>query len=85
MVLTNNLVPYPLVPASADEALVDYVVRVEQVGDPAGITSGAVKLTRDPRKLSIIRTAAAVIEASGLLRDGFSFQTGTGGILRQPP
>lgn len=79
VVLTDHLAPYPLIPASADETLVDYVVQVEQVGDPAGITTGAVKEEKDPLRLKLASWAADVIEASGLLKDGISFQTGTGG------
>ncbi len=80
VVLTDYLLPYPLIPASAGETEVDYVVQVERVGDPAGITTGAVRLIRDPLGLTIAAQAAGVIAASGLLRDGFSFQTGTGGV-----
>ncbi len=79
VVLTDNLEPYPLVPASADETVVDYVVKVDQVGDPAGITTGAVKMVDDPLRLKLARWAVDVIEAAGLLREGISFQTGTGG------
>jgi citrate lyase subunit alpha / citrate CoA-transferase len=80
VVLTDNMVPYPLVRTSADETLVDYVVKVEQVGDPTGITTGAVKIISDPVGLNMAQMAAGVIEASGLLKDGISFQTGTGGV-----
>lgn len=80
VVLTDHLLPYPLVPASADETEVDYVVRMERVGDPAGITTGAVRMIRDPLGLTIAAQAAEVIAASGLLQEGFSFQTGTGGV-----
>lgn len=79
VVLTDHIEPYPLVPASADETLVDFVVKVDQVGDPAGITTGAVKEEKDPLRLKLARWAADVIEAAGLLKEGVSFQTGTGG------
>ncbi len=79
VVLTDYLEPYPLIPASADETLVDFVVRVDRVGDPEGITTGAVKAVSDPLRLQLARWAVDVIEASGLLKGGISFQTGTGG------
>lgn len=79
VVITDNLVPYPLADFSIDETCVDYVVKVDAIGDPNGIVSGTTRITRDPIALRIARTAARVIEASGLLRDGFSFQTGAGG------
>lgn len=79
VVITDNLVEYPLVDFSIPEVYVDYVVAVEQIGDPAGIVSGTTKITRDPVGLKMASYAAKVIDASGLLKDGFSFQTGAGG------
>jgi citrate lyase subunit alpha / citrate CoA-transferase len=79
VVLAGSLAPYPLAPASIDETLVDYVVKLEPVGDPAGIATGAVKLQPGRTALAIAGLAAELIEASGLLKDGFSFQAGTGG------
>ncbi len=78
VVITDNIEPYPLLPSSADETVVDFVVKVERVGDPAGITTGAVKAVEDPLRLQLARWAADVIEAAGLLQEGVSFQTGTG-------
>lgn len=60
--------------------LVDYVVKVEKIGDPAGIVSGTTKITKDPVGLKIARDAAELIKHSGLLKPGFNFQTGAGGI-----
>ena len=79
VVITDNLVPYPLTERSIDETYIDYVVPVEAIGDPAGIVSGTTKITRDPVGLVMAETAAKVIQSSGLLKDGFSFQTGAGG------
>ena len=79
VVITDNLVPYPLTDASSPEIYVDYVVPVDAIGDPRGIVSGTTKITRDPVGLVMAETAARVIRHSGLLKDGFSFQTGAGG------
>ena len=79
VVVTDNLVEYPLADFSIPEVYVDYVVEVDQIGDPKGIVSGTTKITRDPVGLKMASYAAKVIEASGLLKDGFSFQTGAGG------
>ncbi len=59
---------------------VDYVVKVDEIGDPKGIVSGTTSITRDPVGLKIARLTADFIEAAKLLSDGFSFQTGAGGI-----
>lgn len=77
--LTDNLVDYPAVPASVGQALVDWVVPLDAVGDPKGIAVGATRIPKDPRELLIARRALAAIDAAGMLREGFSFQTGTGG------
>jgi len=77
--VTDNLVPYPAIPISIPQTQVDYVVRVDKIGDPAGIMTGATRLTRDPLELYIAAQATRVIEASGYFNEGFSFQAGTGG------
>ena len=77
--ITDGLVPYPLTGWSIPETDVDQVVVVDSIGDPRGIVSGTTKITRDPVGLCMAMDAVRVIEASGLLKDGFSFQTGAGG------
>ncbi|MBQ1383837.1 MAG: citrate lyase subunit alpha, partial [Firmicutes bacterium] len=79
IVITDNLVEYPLTCASITEDYVDYVVTVDAIGDPNGIMSGTTAQTRDPVRLRMAQTAVKCIEASGLLKDGMSFQTGAGG------
>ena len=78
-VITDELHPYPLIEWSIPETDVDQVVAVESIGDPNGIVSGTTKITRDPVGLLMAMTAVDVIKASGLLKEGFSFQTGAGG------
>ena len=79
VVITDNLVPYPAQDVSISEDWVDYVVQVDAIGDPKGIVSGTTQITRDPVGLVMASHAAKVIANSGLLKDGFSFQTGAGG------
>ena len=79
VVITDNLMDYPLQDSSISEEYIDYVVEEDAIGDPNGIVSGTTKITRDPVGLVMAANAAKVIEASGLLKDGFSFQTGAGG------
>ena len=71
VVITDNLVPYPLQDWSIPETEVDSVVQVSSIGDPKGIVSGTTRITRDPVGLVMAAQAARVIEASGLLKDGF--------------
>ena len=79
VVITDNLVPYPLQGWSIPEIYVNTVVRVDAIGNPQGIVSGTTTITRDPVGLVMAERAVEVIRHSGLLKDGFSFQTGAGG------
>lgn len=77
--VTDHVVEGGLGRISIPHDVVDHVVVVDKIGDPAGIVSGSISLTRDPVALAIARNAQAVIKASGLLQDGFCYQTGAGG------
>lgn len=77
--ITDNLMDYPISPISIDQTKIDYVVKVDAIGDPKGIVSGTTQITRDPVGLTIAKYASKVMEHSGLLNEGFSFQTGAGG------
>ncbi len=77
--VTDHVVEGGLARISIPHDVVDHVVVVDKIGDPAGIVSGSISLTRDPVALAIARNAQAVIKASGLLQDGFCYQTGAGG------
>ncbi|MDR3600568.1 MAG: citrate lyase subunit alpha [Desulfosporosinus sp.] len=77
--ITDNLVSFPACPIEISQVFVDYVVQVDSVGDPKGIVSGTTKITKDPVALIIAKRAGEVIKASGLVKNGMSFQTGAGG------
>nr|WP_281178161.1 citrate lyase subunit alpha [Thermovenabulum gondwanense] len=77
--ITDNLVDYPACPIEISQEYVDYIVKVDAIGDPKGIVSGTTRITKDPVGLKIAKLAAQLIDESGLLKDGFSFQTGAGG------
>ena len=79
IVITSNVVNYPNAPWAIPEDDVDYIVKVDDIGDPKGIMSGATRYTKNPKELLIAETAANVIEAAGYLYDGFSMQMGSGG------
>ena len=79
VVITDSLMSDTLPEISISGEHVDYVVEVDAIGDPKGIVSGTTQITRDPVGLVMASLAAKVIDASGLLQDGFAFQTGAGG------
>ena len=77
--ITDHLVPHPAFPISIPQTQVDFVVELDSIGDPAGIASGALRISRNPRELLIAEYAAAVIEHSGYFNEGYSLQLGSGG------
>ena len=79
VIITDTLVPYPNTPISIPQNHVDYVVVVDSIGDPNGIAKGATRYTTDPKELLIAEYASKVIQASPYFKEGFSFQSGTGG------
>jgi citrate lyase subunit alpha/citrate CoA-transferase len=80
IVVTDNLVPFPCVPWQIQGNNVDCVVEVDSIGDPAQIVSGTTRITRSPDRLRIAEMVARFLREAGILRDGFSFQAGAGGI-----
>ena len=56
------------------------VVEVDSIGDPSKIVSGTTRITRSPDRLLIAEQVARLLRDTGILRDGFSFQAGAGGI-----
>lgn len=79
VLITDHLVEYPNIPFSIHQNQVDCIVKVDAIGDPTKISTGAARFTRNPRDLLIAQNAARVIINSGYFEDGFSFQTGSGG------
>ena len=80
IVVTDNLVPFPCVPWQIQGNYVDCVVEVASIGDPAKIVSGTTQITRSPDRLRIAEFVAQFLRESGIMKNGFSFQAGAGGI-----
>ncbi len=79
VIITDTLVETPNFPASIQGIDVDFVVKVDKIGDPNKISSNILKLTTDTRQLMIAENAAKCMYHSGYFKDGFTFQTGGGG------
>lgn len=79
IVVTDNLVPFPCYPWQIQGNNVDYVVEVDTLGDPAKIVSGTTEVTKSPDRLLIAEYVAQFIEEAGIMKNGFSFQAGSGG------
>ncbi len=79
IVVTDNLVPFPCIPWQIHGNLVDFVVIMDDIGDPEKIISGTTRITRSPSRLLIAEYIARFVKDAGIMKDGFSFQAGAGG------
>ena len=80
IVVTDNLVPFPAIPWQIQGNNVDIVVEVDSIGDPSKIVSGTTEITKSPDRLLVAEYVARFLKDAGIMRDGFSFQAGAGGI-----
>lgn len=80
IVVTDNLVPFPCIPWQIQGNHVDCVVVVDSIGDPSKIVSGTTQVTKSPDRLLISEYIARFVRDAGIMKDGFSFQAGSGGI-----
>ncbi len=78
--ITDNIVPYPAYPISIPQTLVDYVVEIDAIGDTSLIGQGSTRKTKNVVELIIAEYASKVLISSGLVKEGFSYQAGSGGI-----
>ena len=79
IVVTDNMVPFPCIPWQIQGNHVDYTVSIEKLGDPSKIISGTTHITRSPDRLLLAELTAKFCDTAGIIRDGFSFQSGAGG------
>lgn len=77
--ITDCLVPFPNFPAHISMTKVDYVVVVDEIGNPEKIATGAAKPTTDMRKLMMADYCTEFVVNTPYFKDGFSYQTGVGG------
>lgn len=77
--ITDCLVPFPNFPAHISMTKVDYVVVVDEIGNPDKIATGAAKPTSDMRKLMMADYCTEFVVNTPYFKDGFSYQTGVGG------
>ncbi|MCK4689118.1 MAG: citrate lyase subunit alpha, partial [Candidatus Marinimicrobia bacterium] len=79
IIITDNLVPFPCIPWQIHGNYVDYVVKEDKIGIPEKIISGTTRITKSPDRLHIAELTAKFCNVTGLIKDGFSFQSGAGG------
>ena len=79
IIATDNLVPFPCIPWQIHGNYVDFVVKEDKIGIPEKIVSGTTEITRSPDRILIAELTSKFCEETGLIKDGFSFQSGAGG------
>ena len=79
IVVTDNMVSFPCVPWQIQGNYVDYTVEIDKLGNPEKIISGTTRITKSPDRLYLAELTARFCEVTGIIHDGFSFQTGAGG------
>lgn len=79
VIITDTLVDFPNMPSSVSAIDVDYVCVVDDIGDPAKISTKEARMTDNPRELMMAENVAKVIASTPYFKDQFSFQTGVGG------
>ena len=80
VLVTDNLVDEHPSDYDIHGEFVDYIITMENIGDQQSIVSGTTMITKDPIGLKIAKDAAVVLARLGLIKEGFSMQTGAGGV-----
>ncbi len=79
IIATDNMVEFPCTPWQIHGNYVDFTVEMDKIGDPEQIISGTTRITRSPDRLFLAELTARFCEEAGIIKDGFSFQSGAGG------
>jgi citrate lyase subunit alpha/citrate CoA-transferase len=79
VILTDNLQPYPVTPISVPQTFVDYIVEIDTIGNPSGIQTGTMEITKSPSRLMMARNIVKILKECKVLKNGFTFQAGAGG------
>lgn len=79
IMVTDNLVPFPCIPWQIHGNYVDYVVKMDKIGIPEKIVSGTTEVTKSPDRLLLAEMTAQFCDETGIIHNGFSFQSGAGG------
>ncbi len=79
IVATDNMVEFPCIPWQIQGNYVDCTVELDGIGEPEKIVSGTTRITRSPDRLLLAELTARFCDEAGIIKDGFSFQSGAGG------
>ncbi|QMS84323.1 citrate lyase subunit alpha [Candidatus Xianfuyuplasma coldseepsis] len=80
ILITDHLIEDKLEQPEIIGTDVDGVIVVDHIGNPAGIVSGTTNITTNPIGVKIARLATQTLIELGAITNGFSYQSGAGGI-----
>ncbi len=80
VLVTDNLIEQTIINPEIHGSDVDYIIVVDRIGDKQGIVSGTTQITTNPIGVKIAKNTSQLLFELGLIKDGFSFQSGAGGV-----
>lgn len=78
--ITDGFSDKPLDYVSIPQTQVDYIAVIDSIGDPAGIATGSIRVSKNPAELVISQYAAKTIAATPFFHNDMIFQFGSGGM-----
>lgn len=79
VLITDHLIDDMLTEPEIKGSNVDVVIVIDQIGNPNGIVSGTTNITTNPIGVKIASMTSQLIHELGLIKNGFSYQSGAGG------
>lgn len=80
VLVTDNLVRNQIENPEINGENIDYILEVDSIGDKSGIVSGTTQITTNPIGVKIAKNTSRLLFELGLIKPGFSFQSGAGGV-----
>jgi len=80
VLVTDNLVDVAILHPEISGSNIDYILLVDSIGDSQGIVSGTTQVTNNPVGVKIAKNTSTLLKELGVIKNGFSFQSGAGGI-----
>ncbi|MCK5387703.1 MAG: citrate lyase subunit alpha [Candidatus Izimaplasma sp.] len=80
VLVTDNLINIEIPNPEISGENIDYILLVDQIGDTQGIVSGTTEITKNPIGVKIAKNTSILLNELGLIKEGFSFQSGAGGV-----
>jgi len=80
VLITDTLVNNEIINKEIDGNDIDFIIKVEKIGNKDGIISGTTEVTKNPVGVKIASNTSKLLKELGLIKQGFSFQSGAGGV-----